>query len=177
MPGGWLTALQLHQWRQRYDEATAQPGPVPFAAEGWGRCYSSDLKRAFVTAQALYTGEIIQTPLLREPEIRQFRTGSLTLPIGMWRWIMRLAWMTGHASQRSARDDFANRVQQVAELVESSECDMLLVSHAGMMAYLRGELLQRGFQGPKFRVPEHARLYVFEKEAKAAASYGDFQKR
>ena len=83
MPSGWLTALQLHEWRQRYDQAAAEPGAVSFAVEGWSRCYSSDVNRALVTAQTLYAGEIIQTPLLREPEIRQFRTGPLMLPVAM----------------------------------------------------------------------------------------------
>ena len=76
--------------------------------------------------------------------------------------------MTGHRSQRSSRDDFLRRVHAVAELIESDDTDVLLVSHAGMMAYLRKELLRRGFEGPKFRIADHARLYVFERRDSAA---------
>lgn len=163
MPRGWLTAQQLQDWRERYDNAPVDYITPSGAAEIWARCYSSDLRRAFVTASAIHGGAVVQTPLLREPEIRQFRTGNLTLPFWVWRWILRFAWMTGHLSQRSARDDFTRRVQQVADLIESSEDGILLVSHAGMMAYLRRELLRRGFEGPKFTIADHAKIYVFEK--------------
>jgi broad specificity phosphatase PhoE len=71
--------------------------------------------------------------------------------------------VTGHRSQRAARDHFKRRVQAVADLAEAGEGDVLLVSHAGMMAYLRAELVRRGFRGPQFRIAEHARLYVFER--------------
>jgi len=168
MPSGWITAAQLHEWKRRYDCAGAHCEAVTLAAANWARCYSSDLKRAYVTAQALYPGEIVQTPLLREPEVAQFETGELLLPIWLWRLMLGLSWMTGHRSQRSSRDDFLRRVHAVAELIESDDTDVLLVSHAGMMAYLRKELLRRGFEGPKFRIADHARLYVFERRDSAA---------
>jgi hypothetical protein len=40
----------------------------------------------------------------------------------------------------------------------------LIVSHAGMMFYLRKELLRRGFYGPKFGIADNGRLYVFERK-------------
>jgi len=54
-------------------------------------------------------------------------------------------------------------VKQVADLLESMRHDVLVVSHAGMMAYLSAELQRRGFIGPKLRTPRHAVLYVYEK--------------
>lgn len=172
MPSGWMTARQLHEWRIRYDGAAARPLPVSIEGNGWQRCYSSDLSRAYVTARAMYAGEIMQTPLLREPDVAEFQTGSLTLPWQAWRWVLRLAWLSGHSSQRKARDDFQSRVKSVAELIESSAVDTLIFSHAGMMAYLRRELVRRGFTGPKFTIADHARLYVFEREAKGAGRMG-----
>jgi broad specificity phosphatase PhoE len=73
--------------------------------------------------------------------------------------------MTGHRSQRAARDDFRSRVHAVADLAESAESDVLLVSHAGLLAYLRAELVRRGFRGPKFGIAEDARLYIFQRSA------------
>ena len=162
-PSGWVTARDLQDWRLRYDAAPVEPGQVAVKVGEWDRCYVSDMARAVVTAQAVYSGEAIQTALLREPEVREFQTGDLSLPFGVWKWILRLAWMTGHRSQRSARDEFTQRVRQVADLIESPGGDILLVSHAGMMVYLRAELLRRGFQGPKFHMADHGRLYVFER--------------
>jgi len=163
MPCGWLSAADLNAWRVRYDLAKPQPfAPLP-ELQGWQRCYSSDLQRSLLTAEAIYSGEVLHTPLLREPDIAPFQTGRLQLPVSIWKWVLRAVWFTGHSSQRSARNDFLHRVKTVADLAESSTVDILLVSHAGMMAYLRKELLQRGFQGPKFRIAEHAKLYVFER--------------
>jgi broad specificity phosphatase PhoE len=71
----------VHAWRQRYDAAAAHPTGATLDATAWPRCYSSDMTRAYVTAQALYSGEIVQTPLLREADLAQFQTGRLLLPV------------------------------------------------------------------------------------------------
>lgn len=163
LPTGWLTAAELHQWKQEYDESDVTPGPIDTGAQAWTRCLSSDLRRAFTTAQAAFPGPIEQTPLLREAEFLPFQTGNLPLPIWVWKWMLRITWMTGHPSQRAARDAFQQRVKTVAARLVSEPGHTLVVSHAGMMHYLRRELLQRGFQGPSFRVADHATLYVFEK--------------
>ncbi|HRY51081.1 MAG TPA: histidine phosphatase family protein [Candidatus Paceibacterota bacterium] len=163
MPSGWMTAAELRQWQIAYDASAVKVARVDVGDYPWKRCLSSDLHRAYVTAQAAFDGPIDRTPLLREAEPAQFNTGRLCLPIPVWRWLLRLAWMTSHRSQRAARDDFRNRVLQVAELLAKSPEDTLVVSHAGLMIYLRPELVRRGFQGPKFTLPEHVKLYVFEK--------------
>ena len=41
--------------------------------------------------------------------------------------------------------------------------DTLVVSHAGMMAYLSADLRRRGYSGPKLRIAKHATLYTYEK--------------
>lgn len=170
MPSGWLTAGQLHEWRLRYDASEALRMEASLDAGGWVRCYCSDLKRAVATAKAMYPGEAIATPLLREPELGPFRKGGLPLPYPLWRWVLRMAWMSGHRSLRGPRDEFLERVAAVANLIESAETDILLFSHAGMMAFLRSELVRRGFVGPKYRVAEHGRLYVFGRSPVATAS-------
>ena len=162
-PSGWVTSDDLQRWRERYDAAAPIIGPIEVSRIAWQRCFSSDLKRAYVTAQAAYSGTIEQTPLLREVETLPFASGRLRLPRRGWRWVFRLAWLTGHKSQRAARDDLHRRVRTMADLLEAESMDALVVSHAGMMLFLRKELLRRGFQGPNFRLAEHGRLYVFER--------------
>ncbi|HEX8281488.1 MAG TPA: histidine phosphatase family protein, partial [Chthoniobacterales bacterium] len=114
-------------------------------------------------AKAVFRGEVECTPLLREPEFAEFRTGRLRLPVPVWRWWLRLAWMTGHQSQRGCRDEFRRRVAAVADRLCALEGDTLVVSHAGMMAYLSRELRRRGFSGPKLRIAGHATAYVYER--------------
>lgn len=162
-PSGWVTSADLQQWRGRYDASEPIVGPIDVSARTWQRCLSSDLKRAFVTAQAAYPGDITPTPLLREADVPALPTGNLRLPVGGWRLLLRLAWFTGHSSQRAARDEFHRRIKASADLLEQEPVDTLVVSHAGVMFFLRKELLRRGFTGPKFGLAAHARLYVFER--------------
>ena len=162
-PSGWITASYLQDWRARYDAAEVRPGPIDVGAVAWQRCFSSDLKRAYVTAQVAYAGTILQTPLLREVETLPFATGRLRLPLWAWRLCYRLAWLTGHKSQRPARDDLNRRIRAMADQLEADSVHTLVVSHAGVMHYLRKELLRRGFRGPRFKLAEHSRLYAFER--------------
>jgi broad specificity phosphatase PhoE len=160
-----MTAGELHRWRTTYDSARVIPVPLDLGAGVWSACISSDLDRAIATAKEAYPGEIEVTPLLREPELAEFRTGRLRLPVWLWQWVLRFAWMTGHRSQRPGRDDFWSRVSAVADALERRDGDILVVSHAGMMAYLSAELIRRRYTGPKLRIPKHACLYVYEKSS------------
>lgn len=162
-PSGWLTSDDLQLWRTRYEAAAPIVAPIDVNGVAWQRCFSSDVRRAHVTARAAYSGRIIQTPLLREPNVLPFATGRLLLPFWCWRQILRLAWLTGHKSQRTARDEFHHRIRAVADLLEAEPVDTLVVSHAGVMFFLRKELIRRGFQAPNFRLAEHGRLYVLER--------------
>ena len=162
-PAGWRTAEDLKVWFERYDVAEPAVGEFDLGGVVWQACLSSDLPRARITASAVYRGEVGHSALLREPEFRQFRTGNLRLPIWAWQWMLRLSWITGHRSQRACRDEFRGRVLAVADLLSASDQDTLVVSHAGMMAYLSAELRRRGFVGPKLRLAKHATAYVYEK--------------
>jgi hypothetical protein len=51
----------------------------------------------------------------------------------------------------------------LAERLSASDQDTLVVSHAGMMAYLSAELRRRGFAGPKLRIAKYATAYIYEK--------------
>jgi broad specificity phosphatase PhoE len=161
MPRGWHTAHQLHEWRQRYDGGTCTPCQVDLGGIQWDICLSSDMPRALATARALFPGNVESTPLLREAEFAPFGTGQLRLPVFAWRWMLRVAWMTGHSSQRQCRDDFKQRVLAAADQLERRGGNVLVVSHAGFLAYLSTELRGRGFDGPKLRIPQNARLYTY----------------
>ena len=160
---GWRTAAEIHSWRQHYDASPAILAECDLDPARWVDCLSSDMERTVATAAALFNGPIQKTALLREPELAQFNTGGLRLPMWMWRWVLRYTWMTGHESQRVGRDEFHNREKQAADLLESKTHTVLVVSHAGMMAYLSTELRRRGYTGPRLGIPRHAFLYVYER--------------
>ncbi|MCQ3923173.1 MAG: histidine phosphatase family protein [Burkholderiales bacterium] len=161
LPRGWLRSSELHDWRSRYDRADAVVGAFNLGSTDWQVCISSDLPRAITTAHAVFENHIERTPLLREPQFNQFATGELRLPFFAWKWLLRLSWITGHSSQRACRDEFNRRVVTVADNLTSMNKDVLVISHAGMMAYLSAELKRRGFAGPSFRIARHANVYTF----------------
>ena len=163
LPEGWSTAAQLQVWREGYDAAGTVVGKFDLGGVSWEACLSSDLSRARVTANVVFPGEIEQTALLREAEFDTFQTGNLRLPVWGWRWLLRFAWMTGHNSQRTRRDEFRRRVLAVADRLSGIEQNTLVVSHAGVMAYLSAELRRRGFVGPKLRIAKHATVYIYER--------------
>lgn len=160
-PRGRVTSDDLQRWRVRYEAAEPIVGPIDVSAVKWQRCLSSDLRRAAVTARTAYAGTITETPLLREADVPALPTGNLRLPVWGWRILLRFAWFTGHKSQRAARDEFYARIKAIADLLELEPVDTLVVSHAGVMFFLRKELLRRGFTGPKFGLAKPAELYVF----------------
>lgn len=162
-PTGWKTAADLQTWRERYDLAEVLTGEFDLGGVAWQICLASDAPRAFATAKAIFPGEVMPTALLREAEFATFSTGNLLLPVWAWRWMLRASWLTGHRSQRTHRDAFRSRVVSIADRLSAVEQDTLVVSHAGMMAYLSAELRRRGFLGPKLRVARHATAYIYEK--------------
>jgi broad specificity phosphatase PhoE len=172
LPAGWSTAAELQAWRQRYDIAEVLAGEFDLGGVTWDVCICSDLPRACFTAKAVFRGEIGQTPLLREVEFAQFKTGRLRLPVWAWHWLLRFAWFSGHRSQRACRDDFRRRVLSVADRLSALDRDTLVVSHAGVMAYLSVELRRRGFVGPKLRIASHATAYIYEKNGSQLAPTG-----
>lgn len=164
LPTGWKTAADLIDWRERYDLAAAIACEADLGAGGWQSCLASDLPRTMFTAQTIFAGELESCALLREHQFAQFGTGNLRLPVWVWQWVVRLSWLTGHRSQRACRDEFRQRVLAAADRLCAQVGDTLVVSHAGMMAYLSAELRRRGFTGPKLYIPKHATVYTYERD-------------
>lgn len=163
LPTGWRTSAELMAWRDHYNRSEVVVGPAHLGDEAWVACVSSDLHRARVTAAAVFSGRVEETPLLREAEFAPFPTGDLRLPVWAWHWVLRLSWMSGHPSQRACRDEFRRRVRVAADRLMAVEQDTLVVSHAGMMAFLSAELRRRGLTGPRLRIPRHATVYTYRR--------------
>ncbi len=162
-PVGWRTVSELQQWRESYERTEVVVGDFDAGGIEWQDCLASDLPRARVTASVVFGGTVEHWAMLREVEFAEFRTGGLRLPVQVWKWVYQLSWLTGHPSQRRHRDEFRARVREVADRLSALERDTLVVSHAGMMAYLSRELRRRGFIGPRVPYARHARAYVFER--------------
>src|SRR5688500_3942969 len=156
MPAGWLSAADMQTWQMEYDTAAVIQRPVSLGDTRWERWVSSDVKRARETARSIATGPWEDVPELREPQISILRTGSLRLPFTVWRWIFRWMWMTSHRSQYATKLALQRNVAYVAQQVLAPDHrNTLIVSHAGVMIFLRKELLKMGYIGPEFTLAEH----------------------
>lgn len=162
-PSGWTTAGALEEWMQAYNRAPIRLGPHDLGGVPWMECVSSPLERARETAHAVFPSTFEVDDHLAEVEYRAFQTGPLRLPVRVWRWLVQVAWWTGHPSQRLCRDDLRRRVRSAADRLAAVQRDTLVVTHAGMIAFLGPELRRRGFSGPRVGIASHARAYVFER--------------
>ena len=164
MPSGWLSAADIQAWQTEYDTSAVIQRPVLLDPAKWERWVSSDVKRARETARAIAAGPWEELQELREPNVSVLRPGTLRLPFAAWRWIFRWMWMTSHRSQQAIKAELLRNVAYVAkEVLAPDHRNTLIVSHAGVMMFLRRELLKLGFVGPRFKLAEHGRLYLFER--------------
>jgi len=162
--GRWMTPGQFQQWLHEYEMSDIKDGEIEPSGIMWDKCYSSDLPRAFKTAQKIYDGQIIETKALRELVICPPTDRNIKLPVLLWLLLGRMAWMFSHKSQLETKPFFKERVKSIVqEIILKEDKDILIVSHGFLMIFLRKELIKRGFRGPNFKRPSNGKIYVFEK--------------
>lgn len=88
----FLDSRGFTAWAEWYDtcEVTAMVGREVKAA--WDLCYCSDLARAVFTAETMFQGPIIRTPLLREVPFSPVFPLRMKLPLILWQALSRIAW-------------------------------------------------------------------------------------
>jgi broad specificity phosphatase PhoE len=152
-------------WCQAYEAADVLPNPCDLGGIAWDTCYASDLTRAVVTARTLFPGEVRVTPLLREINLDPFLHTRLRLPFRFWDSGGRLAWYFSHRSQTESRRLVEARIHAfLDQVLDGVAQNILVVSHGGLMWFLRRELEKLGFRGEKFTTAENGRLYRMENE-------------
>ncbi|HYF37691.1 MAG TPA: hypothetical protein VD994_20485, partial [Prosthecobacter sp.] len=72
LPSGWMTVDEIMRWHAEYDAAEVVPCAIDLGGIEWRHCWSSDMPRAWATAQAAFSGEIIAHPQLREAALSPF---------------------------------------------------------------------------------------------------------
>lgn len=159
-----MTPNHFKQWLQEYEISDIKDCMTEASGIVWKKCYSSDLPRAVKTAQKLYDGEIIELKALRELPIFPPTNINIKLPVVLWLFLGRIAWMLSHKSQVESKLIFSERVRSILEeIILKNDQDILIVSHGFLMLFLRKELLKQGFRGPNFKRAVNGKIYVFEK--------------
>lgn len=162
-PKKMITSAELLKWESEYNESEVEENEVDLLNICWEKCFSSDLSRARVTAEKCFNGTIIYTEELREVALSPFFRTNRRLPLFIHILSIRFAWFFNHNSQLEKKSEVVNRINRVLDYALSSGDNVLIVSHGGIMMYMRKELKRRGFKGPKFRRPENGVIYAFEK--------------
>ncbi len=166
----WMSTREYEDWLRAYDASEIRCLDLNLSPQDWQICYSSDISRALSTARTIYPGEIQSTPLLREINVNPIFASNLRLPFRVWDALSHLAWFFSHSSQAEGRSQVMQRLQAfLATALDHQETgqkghkNILVVSHGGLMWYLRSELIGLGFKGDYFTRAENGRLYVFER--------------
>ncbi|RSD25390.1 histidine phosphatase family protein [Mesobacillus subterraneus] len=167
-PGKFVTSDELLKWQQDYDRSGVEEVEIDHDGHEWSMCYSSDLDRAKNTALKAFEGDIIFAEELREVTLHPLFQSTLRLPLWLHVTLIRLAWLIGHKSQLENKKTVLERINKILDKAVEHGDNVLIVSHGGIMMYMRKELKKRGFHGPKFNRPENALLYIFEKKEDTA---------
>ncbi|WP_201716495.1 histidine phosphatase family protein [Rossellomorea arthrocnemi] len=160
-PASFVTSEELMKWVEEYDASGVEENKVDLKDIDWKSCYSSDLSRAQITAQAIYNGDISFLEELREIRLSPLFRYKKKLPLFVHLSIIRIAWWFNHRSQPESRREIEERISLVVDKVIQEGKDVLIVGHGGIMMFMRKELRKRGFTGPSFRRPSNGKVYVY----------------
>jgi broad specificity phosphatase PhoE len=160
--GKYVTADFMAQWFKDYDAADIIYGETLLDDVEWKACYCSDMSRAVKTAERIYPGRVIQMEELREIPSPSLK-GTMKLPFILWAMWIRSAALINRQTRADIRMAEIRIKKALDEILAKGEGDILIVSHAALMMYMRKELIRRGFAGPKFKIASNGKLYVFEK--------------
>jgi broad specificity phosphatase PhoE len=163
-PGKMVSSKELIKWMEEYDASDVEKNEVDLGGIEWNKCFASDLSRAKTTAEAVFDGEITFLKELREIQLTPILPAAARLPLRMHLLFIRAAWLFNHHTQEVSKKELRETVSATLDSILSSKENILIVSHGGIMMFLRKELLRRGFRGPEFNIANNGQLYVFEKK-------------
>lgn len=152
---GIARAKDLGEIAQSYDLsgiADRPPGETVAATRGDHLVVCSHLVRSVESARALGFSDVhLQDPLFCETAMPHFRSGALSLPIGVWVVVLRILWVFGFSRNGESLSDARARARQAAaRLVELAEQhrNVLLVGHGFINHFIAQELRKLGWHGP-----------------------------
>jgi broad specificity phosphatase PhoE len=163
-PNSIVSSEELMQWVEEYEASDVEENEIELSGIEWKACYSSNMRRAQVTAQRVFDGDIIFLDELREIPLAPLFPSRMRLPLFIHLLAIRLAWWFNHPSQSGSKREVLEKIERIVDRVISEDQDVLIVGHGGVMMFMRKELIRRGFSGPAFRRPHNGVVYIFEKE-------------
>ncbi|MFH1511115.1 MAG: histidine phosphatase family protein [Candidatus Woesearchaeota archaeon] len=149
---------------QCYNAARLTPCSSRFCSKHWDVCYTSDSYRALATTAKTYNGATVKTRLLREIPVRPFFFRGIKLPITLWRFLFRMAWLLNYKTPETK-----SQTQKRARMFLRKYClandsaNILVITHGFYMLTLQRELIREGFAGKISKNPICGQIYVYKK--------------
>ncbi|WP_175986674.1 histidine phosphatase family protein [Bacillus sp. Marseille-Q1617] len=163
-PNSIVSSQELMNWVEEYEASDVEENEVELGGIEWKSCYSSSMRRAEVTAEKVFQGDIVLLDDLREIPLAPIFPSGMKLPLFVHLFAIRLAWWFNHPSQAGSKKEVLEKIKGMVDRVISEDQDVLIVGHGGVMMFMRRELIKRGFSGPAFRRPANGKVYIFQKE-------------
>lgn len=167
---GYIKSEDFSKWMKEYDYADVFPREIDLRGIDWNKCYSSDLSRAVTTAEAIYDGKIIKTPLIREIAMQftdEFHKDiETTQKFFNWSIYSMLKWAKDKEEVvKEPINESRQRVEKfLVELFENSEEDdnILIVCHGMIMTVIEDKLRLKGFKGDRVVAAKNGEIFVLE---------------
>lgn len=165
----FMTSAEFKEWEENYNKSDVIKKNVELMGIKWDKCYSSTLIRAIITAQHVYTEDIVQSDLIRETIIDPIFKSKFKLPYWFWAVSGRVAWYFNHKSQQENRNITKDKARKFVDLLQEETKiegtkNILIVTHGFFMYSLQKELKRRAFIGKLIYSPKNGILYVYKKE-------------
>jgi hypothetical protein len=152
------------QFRINYDAGKIAEFSFKLSPGEFPVCYVSSKQRAIDTARVIYTGNFqITDDLIEIPNCAIFLL-RLPLPSVLRSMIGRVAWFFNYSKMPETRKESNERARKfIATVLQTTQQDVLLVTHGFFMQSLRHELRKQGFKGKCPYNPRNNTLYIFER--------------
>lgn len=167
---GYASAKEFSTWMREYNHIEVIPTFVDLRGIEWNRCYASDLYRARRTAEAIFNGRIMETPLIRElPMVFKpsFEDNiDRQVPFMEWSVYSMLDWAKGGNKVEENIIFSRKRVNTFLDILEEEnheEDNILVVCHGMIMTVLDELLRERGFSGETVVAAKNGEMFLFER--------------
>ena len=160
----WLYLRQFYEWIEAYDNSEIlYPNNFGYN-DSWDICFSSDLRRAKLTAEFIFDGLIIKTKDLREVDIIELKNIGIKMHYIILLIINRVLWfISGKLQDKNIQHTIA-RAKNFLDIIETSEYSkVLIVSHGLFMKFLDKELKQRKYRGKMELIPKNGKIIIYDK--------------
>lgn len=155
--------LAYNSWVKIYDQLDVIENPVDLRGESFDTCYTSNLKRAYTTAETIYSGDITRTDSIKEVDLSFVEEVGGKRSVVEWGRMSTENWKENNGISREKIEDSETRVVEFLDRILEEDKNILIVAHELIITVLYRELLERGFAGESALGAENGRLYLLEK--------------